>query len=135
MKLAGVLAIASVFVFSFTAVADEELSPGYNACMAASGGVTVQMRKCQNDAFIYLDGKLNKIYKQAMLSCNDEGDSKACKNTILKMQRAWIKYKEATVDYLFMALGDGTLTPVAVDDFVNQTTKDQVKKLELMLNR
>ena len=41
MKLAGVLAIASVFVFSFTAVADEELSPGYNACMAASGGVTV----------------------------------------------------------------------------------------------
>ena len=65
MKLTGVLAIASVFVFSFTAVADEELSPGYNACMAASGGVTVQMRKCQNDAFIYLDGKLNKIYKQA----------------------------------------------------------------------
>lgn len=135
MKLAGVLAIASVFVFSFTAVADEELSPGYNACMAASGGVTVQMRKCQNDAFIYLDGKLNKIYKQAMLSCNDEGDSKACKNTILKMQRAWIKYKEATVDYLFMALGDGTLTQVVVDDFVNQTTKEQVKKLELMLNR
>ena len=93
------------------------------------------MRKCQNDAFIYLDGKLNKIYKQAMLSCNDEGDSKACKNNILKMQRAWIKYKEATVDYLFMALGDGTLTPVVVDDFVNQTTKEQVKKLELMLNR
>ena len=137
MKLIGILAALAVIAFSNVSFAYdyEEIAPGYNACMDATQGVTSQMLKCQEKAYSFVDTVLNVNYQMAMKACNKEGDPKACKATILKMQRAWIKYKEATADYLFKALDAGSLTPVLVNDFVNQATKDQGKKLELMLNR
>lgn len=129
------LAVSVVLLGAGAAYAKEELAPGYSACMDASGGVTAQIQKCQSDAYIYLDGRLNTNYKQAMRACNNEADPKACKATVLKMQRAWIKYKEATADYLFMAHGDGSFTPIIVDDFVNGTTKTQGDLLEVMVDR
>ena len=137
MKVIGILAALAVIAFSNVSFAydNEEIAPGYNACMDATQGVTSQMLKCQEKAYSFVDTELNVNYQMAMKACNKEGDPKACKVTILKMQRVWIKYKEATADYLYMALGDGTLTPVLVNDFVNRATKDQGDKLELMFDR
>ena len=137
MKLIGMLAVSAVIAFSNVSFAYDydELMPGYNACMDATKGVTSEMRKCQEEAYQFLDTALNVNYKMAMDACSKEADPNACKATIKKMQRAWIKYKEATADYLFMVLGDGTITPILVNDFVNRTTKDQGEKLRYMFER
>ena len=42
--------------------AEEELAPGFDACMEKSGGVTVEMRMCLDQAYKYWDAELNGNY-------------------------------------------------------------------------
>lgn len=108
--------------------AEEELAPGFDACMEKSGGVTVEMRMCLDQAYKYWDAELNGNYSSAMNRCNDTDDPKACKNRLCNAERLWVQYKEAMSDAI-MGYEDGTMGPVLGADFLARETKKQALEL------
>ena len=80
-----------------------ELSSQYQQCMDKSGGVTIKMRECNGDELKRQDKRLNKNYKKAMSVLDSEH-----RDELKKVQRLWMKYRDAKCDFLFGLTG-GTL--------------------------
>ena len=60
-KVLPALICAVPLALAAPACAEEELAPGYNACMDRSDGVTADMIECMNKAYAYLDKRLNEV--------------------------------------------------------------------------
>jgi len=111
------------FVFSpptrgNTAIDDKGYSRQYKQCLDNSGGVTVAMRRCNGDELKFQDRRLNRYYKKAMNVLDKEHRTK-----LKKVQRLWIKYRDAKCGFLFGLTG-GTMDLVAGGGcYVDMTTK------------
>lgn len=134
MKRASMLVVGALLVCLGTVqpcLAEEELAPGFDACMEKSGGVTMEMRMCLDQAYKYWDAELNSNYTAAMKRCGDMGDPKACKNRLRNAERLWVQYKEAMSDAI-MGYEEGTMGPVLGADFLARETKKQAQELGSM---
>ena len=80
-----------------------ELSSQYKQCMDNSGGVTINMRECNGDELKRQNKRLNRAYKKVMKVLDAEH-----KDELKKVQREWIKYRNAKCDFLFGLTG-GTM--------------------------
>lgn len=89
-----------------------------NACMEATpgGGSTVGMGGCLEKERLYWDGRLNAAYSKVRTTAKaidaemqDLGSSAPSQGeALVKMQRAWIAYRDATCDYERSLWGGGT---------------------------
>ena len=114
------------------AAEEEELAPGFRICMEKSGGVTMAMQDCLNEAYNYWDHLLNANYKKAKAACDEmSGDPKQCRDKLLKAERAWIKYRDGMADVVWELNGGGTFSGVAAMDFLATETKKQAKLLDV----
>ncbi len=124
--MCGLLA-AGMAMPSASMAQEEELAPGFNACMQR-GYSTADMVECFNAAYEYWDKALNRNYKLAMKNC-DENGLPECKAKLKKAQRAWIQYKEGMSDYI-VSSSDGTMSRVSAISFLAEETKKQAKMLK-----
>lgn len=109
---------------------EEELAPGFKACMEKAGGVTPNITACQEEALEYWDKQLNINYKQQMEATKDALRPEARKAALLKAERAWIAYRDAMADFVGDWREGGTLARVIGMSFLLQTTKMQAKFLQ-----
>lgn len=128
MKRILFCALALVFMTS-SAFAEEELAPGYNACMENSGGVTAKMNDCMENAYNYLDKRLNAKYKKARQACMDSSNPGACSEKLLKMQRHWIQYKELMSELVGLPNEGGSMAGLAGMSFLVDETAKQARLL------
>ena len=124
------MALLVLLGVSQTAAAEEELAPGFDACMEKSGGVTADLRMCLNEAYEYWDAALNENYAAAMKLCDETADPKACKNKLRSAERLWVQYKTAMADALAELGGDGSLSLIISSDFLARETKKQALELD-----
>ena len=124
--LCGLLA-AGLAAPSAAMAAEEELAPGFNACMQR-GYSTANMVECYNSAYEYWDKILNKNYKKAMKNCDEDGTPE-CKAKLKQAQRSWIQYKESMSDYI-VSSSDGSISRVNAISFLAEETKKQAKMLK-----
>ena len=124
-KVVPALVCAVPLALAAPACAEEELAPGFNACMDRSGGVTANMIECMNDAHDYLDKRLNQVYKKARTECEDD----ACRKKLLEAERAWIKYRDAMSDAVWAMNGGGSMSRLMANQFILEETKKQTKWL------
>lgn len=75
----------------------------YKRCLDNSGGVTSEMRNCNGTELKYQDSLLNRHYKQAMKVLDT-----AHRDELKKIQRLWMKYRDAKCGFLFGLTG-GTM--------------------------
>ena len=87
-----VLAVLSLTTISSSASATDgsaeaQKSPSLlSACIAASGGVTSEMRSCLQAEYIYLDRQLNLTYK----AVRRELKAPYLRKRLVEAQRAWV---------------------------------------------
>lgn len=126
----GILAcLMMMFVCAGHAFAEEELAPGFNACIDGSNGVTSNMTECYSAATNYWDKILNANYKSAMRDCANTEHANECKANLLKAQRLWIQYRDAMIPVIIDVGGGGSISRLAADDFYARETKKQAKLL------
>ncbi len=104
-----------------------ELSHQYKQCMDKSGGVTIKMRECNGEELQRQDKRLNKNYKQVMRVL----DAKH-RNQLKKVQRQWIKYRDAKCDFLFGLTG-GTMDLLIGGSCYVDMTEKRASELEDIL--
>ncbi|MBR6975863.1 MAG: DUF1311 domain-containing protein [Ottowia sp.] len=109
----------------------EELAPGFDACVQQSGGATPQLVACAQAAYEFWDKRLNEEYKKARQACFDE----TCREKLLGAQRHWIQYKEAMGDVLFRSLQrtGGSMGRLNAVTFSAEETKKQTLLLQELL--
>ncbi len=124
-----------LFIFTFITIpiitlAEIQTSPEYKSCMDKSGGVTLAMRICNGNELKYQDKILNKNYKQAMKVL----DAKH-RDELKKVQRAWIKYRNAKCDFLFGLTGGTMDLLIGGSCYVDMTTKraEELKDIVSMM--
>ena len=125
------LALALVVAPALAQQQEEELAPGFNACVQQSGGATTQMAACGQAAYEFWDKRLNEAYKKARQACFDA----ACQERLRGMQRHWIQYKEAMGDVLFRGLErvGGSMNRLNAVAFAAEETKKQTRLLQELL--
>ena len=104
---------------------EEELAPGYNACMEKAYGDDVETRECMRKAHAYWDRKLNENYRAAKESCS----SKACAKKLLEAERAWLKWRDLMAELLYESRGGGSMNIAKSIYFEAEATKLQAQKL------
>ena len=104
--------------------ADNHDSPAYKKCMAASGGVTVNMLDCMAAEIKLQDVRLNKAYKAAMTAM--EGDKQG---QLQNIQQMWIKYRDANCGFVGRLTG-GTIDSINAGSCVLEMTKTRAQELE-----
>lgn len=125
------LLVAGMAAPSAALAAEEELAPGFNACMNRSSATT-DMVACYDSAYKFWDNILNKNYKKAMKNCEENGTPE-CKANLKKAQRAWIQYKEGMSDYIYNS-SDGSMSRLSAIGFLTEETKKQAQLLRTSSN-
>lgn len=95
-----------------------ELSNQHKQCMDNSGGVTINMRECNGDELKRQDKRLNKAYKEAMKVLDAKHTDE-----LKKVQRLWIKYRDAKCDFLFGLTGGTIDLLIGGSCYVDMTEK------------
>lgn len=123
-------ALALLFLAAPVMAEDDELAPGFGLCMERSGGVTSEMLECLQQAYDFWDARLNANYKKAKRACQGSADPKACAARLLKAQRAWIQYKEATTELVGLPNEGGSLARLSAMSFLTEETRKQALVLD-----
>lgn len=122
--------------------AETAACPGSSAqqCMTDTDGgeTTVGMGMCLHQELEYWDRRLNTTYQQAMAEAQEidtelveMGSSvPSIADALLKMQRAWIPFRDATCDYERVQWGGGTGGGPATVSCLLDLTARQVFLLE-----
>lgn len=84
------LAIVVTTLSTGANAADDDYSATYNACMDASGCVTVNMLDCMGSETEQQDARLNQNYKAAMQALTPAQQSQ-----LRDAQRLWLKVRDA----------------------------------------
>lgn len=107
------------------ASADEVgLTRQYSICMDRSGGVTVNMLDCIGAETTRQDARLNRAYKDVMVSLTPER-----KKQLQEAQRAWIKYRDANCNF-YADPNVGTSAALNSNDCFMSSTASRAKELE-----
>lgn len=130
----GLMALGVSFLVVQPSLAqeEEELAPGYNACIADSGYSDFAMLDCVSSAYSYWDKVLNQNYKLAMQGCQDSEDPAKCRQILRQAERHFVAYKEGITDYLMLAAGGsamGSLDRVSINYTLVLLTRQQAKVL------
>ena len=138
------LAIISA-AYASAATGEEELAPGFNACMERAANASFDDEAdCYKKAGEYQSRRLEAAYKKARKLC-DQGENPAlCKNELKKMELAWLDFQSRVYTYL---LNEGIFGPynydnpdvadaigrakLYADSFEARETKRQADRLEL----
>ena len=100
----------------------------YESCIDNSDGNTGSMHECNLEELKYQDTLLNKNYKLVMQKLSDEEKMKL---TMKKLQRLWVKYRDANCDFLYNLTG-GTMDILNGDScLIEMTTKRAVELNDL----
>jgi uncharacterized protein YecT (DUF1311 family) len=89
----NIIATLILFCFYPPLSAEEQKHPvdmGYQKCMDASGGVTVNMQDCIGNAYAAWDKQLNASYQRLKAKLSPEGQK-----ALLDAQRKWLAYRDA----------------------------------------
>ena len=128
-KLIIIAAVGMTFLCLVNVSAQDEkalgLSRDYDVCMDKSGGVTLDMLNCIGAETKRQDARLNKIYKEVMAAQPDD----AGKKRLLEAQRAWIKFRDADVDF-YRDPNGGTAATLAGSDRYLMMTAERASELE-----
>ena len=122
-------AVLTVCCLYGTGAAEEELAPGYAQCMDKAQ-TTSDFVECADDAFCYWDVILNETYRKAMKQCPYDTDE-ACAAYVGRLreaERAWLRYRDATVAFLSRKMG-GTYDRVEASVFAAEATRAQARLL------
>ncbi len=104
--------------------ADDGLSKTFSTCMDQAGGVTLSMIECMNTETERQDVRLNKAYKDIMVSLSPER-----KKQLQEAQRLWLKYRKANCGFYYDPEG-GTIARVNANDCFMSATAARAKELE-----
>ncbi|MGE0087399.1 MAG: lysozyme inhibitor LprI family protein [Desulfococcaceae bacterium] len=103
---------------------DIGLSKEFSACMDRAKGITANMIECFAAETKKQDARLNKVYKELMNAL-----SPARKNQLKEAHLAWIKFRDANVN--FYANPDGrSLATVISNKYFMSATAARAKELE-----
>lgn len=127
-----IVSIVSVLAGSTPAFAEEELAPGFNACVENANSTAEQI-ECYTSAYTYWDKKLNTNYKKAQNNCSGSENPESCKKTLLTAQRSWLQYTQAMTNAIFEAGGGGSLARLQGDEFHATETKKQALLLQSLV--
>ena len=116
------------FLLVASARAEDELMPGYNACMEKAT-CTADAMECISAAYLHWDAILNANFKKAKASCGDYDKPEECTANLLKAQRAWIQYRDAMAQVILDADGGGSIARVSANSFFAKETKKQAQLL------
>lgn len=100
----------------------------FEQAMDKTEGITVNIRNVQVEAYSRWDKELNRVYSELLTKLKDPD-----KNRLKEAQRAWIKFREAEVKWLWseaMYGQGGTLAPVIVSDVGRELLKERVCQLQ-----
>ena len=124
--MCGLLVAGMAAPSAVLAAEEEELAPGFNACMNRASATT-EMVECYNSAYNFWDKILNRNYKRALKNCEEYG-TQLCEANLKKAQRTWIQYKEGMSDYIYNS-SDGTMSRLSAIGFLTEETKKQAQLL------
>lgn len=105
------------------ALASNEYSPQFGACMNKAEGVTSAMVECYNEELEKEDARLNNAYKNVMTAFSPENKQK-----VLTAQRLWIKFRDADCN-LYYTLSGGTMDLLNGADCTLSMTKKRADDL------
>lgn len=101
------------------ACAEEELAPGFSACIGDAMGKRM-IRHCYLEADKYWGEKLETAYSRLLARCAKAGHPDKCKDRVRKMQRSWLQYANLMSEILLVEGTDETANPNPdVDAFEN----------------
>lgn len=133
-QLRLLLCCLSLLFLAAPAMAEEdELAPGFDRCMEQSGGVTMEMMGCFQQAYDYWDARLNANYKKARQACQNSSDPKGWSDKLLKGQRAWVQYKELFADLVQLPNEGGSMARLSAMSFLTGETRKQALLLEQLV--
>ncbi len=124
------LFLLSLLILPVITFAEMKTSSEYKSCMDKSGGVTLEMRICNGNELKYQDKILNKNYKKAMKVL----DAKH-RDELKKVQRQWIKYRDAKCNFLFGLTGGTMDLLMGGSCYVDMTAKraEELKEIVTMM--
>ena len=125
--------LALLFLAAPAMAEEDELAPGFDRCMEQSGGVTMEMMGCFQQAYDYWDARLNANYKKARQACQNSSDPKGLSDKLLKGQRAWVQYKELFADLVQLPNEGGSMARLSAMSFLTGETRKQALLLEQLV--
>lgn len=125
--------LALLFLAAPAMAEEDELAPGFDRCMEQSGGVTMEMMGCFQQAYDYWDARLNANYKKARQACQNSSDPKGWSDKLLKGQRAWVQYKELFADLVQLPNEGGSMARLSAMSFLTGETRKQALLLEQLV--
>ncbi|MBQ9579232.1 MAG: DUF1311 domain-containing protein [Ottowia sp.] len=130
-RAAALLAAFALCAAPALAQQEEELAPGFDACLKKSGGVTDKMEACSRAAYEYWDKQLNAEYKKVRQACPDD----SCRQKLRDMQRHWIQYKESMSGVVYRGIGTegASMNRLNAVAFEAEETKKQTELLRELL--
>ena len=125
MKIALLIMTVSL---SLLAEGSVHYSGTYQQCLDNGGGVTTNMRLCNSKELKYQDKLLNNNYKQAMKRLDKDK-----KDELKKVQRLWVKYRDARRNFQFGITG-GTIDLLNGDSCLIDMTAQRAEELKSINN-
>ncbi|MDL2226795.1 lysozyme inhibitor LprI family protein [Deltaproteobacteria bacterium OttesenSCG-928-M10] len=120
-----VLFLCLMLLWPVLAMAKEtELSDEFSICVDRANGVTSENLGCISEENVKHDARLNQAYNGLMSVLSERR-----KKELREAQRAWIKYRETTTDYLRNPDG-GTLDLVIATNWFLHCTVERADFLE-----
>ena len=103
------------------------MSPARADCQRNQYGVYEDVA-CASEALADADRKLNEIYKQLLGTLDPDAKAK-----LKAAQRAWLKYRDVHVWFVYSVEGDGSAGRTIVANDREQQTQARVKELSSWL--
>lgn len=126
--LLGSLILQSPLAYANPA-AEEELAPGFNACISRSSSVS-EMRQCNASAIQYWQDRLDKALSRAGAMCEQANQPESCKKSLNRAQTAWQDYVEMMANYRMEVSGGGSEGLLEQGKFRAEAIRAQVRILE-----
>jgi uncharacterized protein YecT (DUF1311 family) len=120
------IAIAMIVAVSTPVMAATPWTPDQNKCNEEAN--TPAIEDCYEKRIAFWDKRLNQAYGQLMAFHKDEPKRAAALKTA---QLAWIKYRDANLDYYYSQ--DGTIRRIATAMSKLQMTQDRAIELQAEL--
>ncbi len=100
----------------------------FEQAMDKTDGVTTNIRSVQSEAYSRWDKEMNRVFSELLTRLKAPDKSR-----LIKAQRAWIRFRDAEVEWLWsksMHGQGGTLAPVIVSDAGRDLLKQRVCELQ-----
>jgi uncharacterized protein YecT (DUF1311 family) len=106
---------------------EADYSAAYKACMDKSSGADFELAACNNDETDRQDKALNQVYRDLTAKADPK-----YKPQILKVERAWMAYRDAQCDLLYAPEAQATDGRLIYSGCMLEMTHDRVQALRRM---